>query len=619
MSTQNNWESAFEQREDLQEQYGVSNALALYALELRFQIEDIDTVASQSLTDGSNDKKCDIVHLDKESGYLVVIQGYYSQHSKPSAPSNKAADLNTAAAWLFSCEHLESIPELLRSVAYEVRDALNSNDVRVIEFWYVHNRHQSTEVKRELIAVEHTINNAIKQRFKDAEVTYISAVEVGRETLDNWYRQVESPIAISEELEVPIAGGYTVTCQNWQAFATSVPLTWIYEVVGKYKEDTFSANVRGYLGSRKSKHNINAKIKHTAQNEAENFWAFNNGITALVYSFEEVKNGNDPQREEDLLSSIHDCANGSRIDETQKILKIRGLSIINGAQTAGSIGNLESRPNEWGRVPIRFVQSKNSDIIKKIISYNNSQNVVEASDFRSNDRVQRRLREEFDKVYPEWFYPGGRRGGSEDKIKRRGDKFLASDTVAQALAAFHGDPVTAYNKKSEIWINDSLYSQYFPDILSAEHIVFCYSLLKATESKKKDLLQKKKSGQIRDSESKQLQFLQERGSIPLFVASIGNSLETILGQRIIDTFRVSFHGKIFPDYAQAVWMPIIESAIPFSSKLKPAVEKSLSNNQDVKRVISEFGEALESVRELQEPKYAAFSEVVLIRTSAENR
>lgn len=618
MSIQDSWKSAFEQREDLQKQYGVSNALALYALELRFQIEDIDTLASQSLTDGSNDKKCDIVHLDKESGYLVVIQGYSSQISKPSAPSNKAADLNTAATWLFSCEHLESIPELLRSVVYEVRDALNSNDIRVIEFWYVHNCPQSIEVRRELDAVEHTINNAIKQRFKDAEVTYISAVEVGRETLSNWYRQVESPIAISEDLEVPIAGGYTVTCQNWQAFATSVPLTWIYEVVRKYKEDTFSANVRGYLGSRKSKHNINAKIKDTAQNEAENFWAFNNGITALVYSFEEVQNSDNQKLEEDDRS-IHDCASDSCFDETRKTLKIRGLSIINGAQTAGSIGNLESRPNEGGRVPIRFVQSKNLDIIKKIISYNNSQNVVEASDFRSNDRVQRRLREEFDRVYPEWFYPGGRRGGSEDKIKRRGDKFLASDTVAQALAAFHGDPVTAYNKKSEIWINDSLYSQYFPDILSAEHIVFCYSLLKAIESKKKDLLHKKKSGQIRDNESKQLQFLQERGSILLFVASIGNSLETILGQKIIDTFRVSFHGKIFPDCAQKKWMPIIESAIPFSSKLKPAVEKSLSNDQDVKRAISEFGEALESVREAHDPKYASFSEVVLIRTSPENR
>lgn len=39
----------------------------------------------------------------------------------------------------------------------------------------------------------------------------------------------------------------------------------------------------------------------------------------------------------------------------------------------------------------------------------------------------------------------GGRGGASDAIKR--SKFaLPSYTVAQALAAFHGDPVTAYDK-----------------------------------------------------------------------------------------------------------------------------------------------------------------------------
>jgi hypothetical protein len=52
---------AFEVREDL-EQYG-DNALLLYALELKYNIDDIRSVAVQALTDGNNDKKCDMVYL----------------------------------------------------------------------------------------------------------------------------------------------------------------------------------------------------------------------------------------------------------------------------------------------------------------------------------------------------------------------------------------------------------------------------------------------------------------------------------------------------------------------------------------------------------------------------
>jgi hypothetical protein len=44
-------------------------------------------------------------------------------------------------------------------------------------------------------------------------------------------------------------------------------------------------------------------------------------------------------------------------------------------------------------------------------------------------------------------------------MKRR-KNLLPSYTVGQALAAFHGDPVTAYDKKSEIWVNDGIYLKF---------------------------------------------------------------------------------------------------------------------------------------------------------------
>ena len=76
----------------------------MYALQLRFNIDDIHSVASDSLTDGGDDKKCDLIYIDRDNGFAIVAQGYMKQNPQESdlAPSNKASDLNTASAWIFS-------------------------------------------------------------------------------------------------------------------------------------------------------------------------------------------------------------------------------------------------------------------------------------------------------------------------------------------------------------------------------------------------------------------------------------------------------------------------------------------------------------------------------------
>jgi len=86
---------ALKSRTDLAK-YG-DNALLLFTLQLRFEIEDIDAVATNSLTDSPNDKKCDLVYVDKESQIAVIAQGYICKKSvfPDEAPANKASDLNT--------------------------------------------------------------------------------------------------------------------------------------------------------------------------------------------------------------------------------------------------------------------------------------------------------------------------------------------------------------------------------------------------------------------------------------------------------------------------------------------------------------------------------------------
>jgi AIPR protein len=230
---------------------------------------------------------------------------------------------------------------------------------------------------------------------------------VGNETLSDWYADSLSPILVDEQFNVVVKDGFEIQADQWSAFVTALPASFLYRLYKKHKTKLFSANVRDYLGSRKTDQNINYGIKQTAEQSPDNFWVFNNGLTMLVNEFRF------PGRKD----------GGAR-------LTIRGLSIVNGAQTTGAIGSLKKLPDPSAFVPVRLIKTANRDVIYDVIRYNNSQNKVTAPDFRSTDRVQKRLKEEMTRV-PNAEYEGGRRGGHEDIIRRRAN-LLPSNTVGQA-------------------------------------------------------------------------------------------------------------------------------------------------------------------------------------------
>ena len=148
---------------------------------MRFRLEDVHTVAATALTDSPDDKKCDLVYVDEESGDIVVAQGYMSLDStRPAAKSNKASDLNTAAAWLFGRDQAD-LPESLRPAAGEISAALQANTIRLVQFWFVHNLPESHNVRDELRTVESTVRNSIAGTFAGIDPPEISAIEVGRD------------------------------------------------------------------------------------------------------------------------------------------------------------------------------------------------------------------------------------------------------------------------------------------------------------------------------------------------------------------------------------------------------------------------------------------------------
>jgi len=124
--------------------------------------------------------------------------------------------------------------------------------------------------------------------------------------------------------------------------------------------DLFSMNIRNPLGNVGK----NKKIRETAESEPENFFFYNNGISAI-------------------------CTN---LNIQKNIISGKGLSVVNGAQTIRSLAFAGHDPKKERKVLMRITEMPSygtqKDLLRKITEFNNTQNSILPSDFYSNDKIQ---------------------------------------------------------------------------------------------------------------------------------------------------------------------------------------------------------------------------------------
>jgi hypothetical protein len=145
------------------------------------------------------------------------------------------------------------------------------------------------------------------------------------------------------------------------------------------KLSLFSLNIRNYVGNTET----NKSIRTTAEEQPRSFFFFNNGISALATRIRKDES-----------------------DKEERSLICDGFSIINGAQTVRSLATAQ---RDKGRGSLDCVQvilritefdprqkTEEQKFIENVTKYNNTQNSIKISDFRSNDRVQQSIRQNFD-------------------------------------------------------------------------------------------------------------------------------------------------------------------------------------------------------------------------------
>jgi hypothetical protein len=160
----------------------------------------------------------------------------------------------------------------------------------------------------------------------------------------------------------------------------------------------------------------------------------NNGITVICDSFDPVTDPDNPH------------------------VKLKGMQIVNGCQTASALALAEKGGNlaPDTRVLLRIYETTDPQLLDKIVLTTNNQNKISSRDLKSNDKVQVDMQEGFAKY--KYYY--------ERKINQYGagipvDRIIVNETVAQSyLAIVLKKPSDARRRKYKVWgeLYDSIFS-----------------------------------------------------------------------------------------------------------------------------------------------------------------
>jgi hypothetical protein len=185
-----------------------------------------------------------------------------------------------------------------------------------------------------------------------------------------------------------------------------------------------SKNLRQFRGATE----VNEGIGRTLSANPEHFWYFNNGITVICESLKKKPLGGSNN-----TTGAFDC---------------KGASVVNGAQTVGSIGEVfktgKAAPGAKVLVRLISLESCPPGFADELTRATNTQNRIEKRDFAALDPNQKRLRTELylenQKLY---VYQTGESSPSPEVG-------CTLDEAAVALACKHPNVALAVQAKREV-------------------------------------------------------------------------------------------------------------------------------------------------------------------------
>lgn len=440
----------------------VSKAFVFLAAKTLLDLDSDDEVLD-CIYDGRGDFGIDALYISDivdESFHVKIFQGKYTRLEKSKGasyegnnhfPANDVQKMVSVVRTIFDPNQTYQASPQLKARIEEIRSIMvNEGTIPSIEIVLCNN---GLSTNRE---GQGYIDNA---NFPD----YVSFRHFNHDdfvTLSKGKKKVDEYLKFA---------GYRIVedFNRKRFFLGKVPVSEFHRIFESHGDVLLERNIRKFLGTKSNK--VNSSIADTLRSPEKNkdFFFMNNGVTIVT-------------------SKI----TYNNLQEKDVRVDMKDMHIVNGGQTCKTIHTvLSDTPgldvNQcFVLVRIYELDDDNDDIISKITVATNSQSVVDLSDLKSNDDIQRTLTHSVPLL--------GEQDGKPLYVyqPKRGEKPPASvytpislGVAAEAvLSVWRAKPNNARFHKNKLF--GELYDEIFGD-LNAAQLVLAVSIWRYVEKKRK--------------------------------------------------------------------------------------------------------------------------------------
>jgi hypothetical protein len=423
----------------------LSRAIAAFVLHEDAGVSIDEAVASS--VDGGQDHGLDSIHVGADQTIWIV----QSKYKDTGLGEPELADVLKFCDGIKDLLHgrWERFNEQIRAKRTAITNALNGGVCRI----------------KAILAYSGTaVSDDRRQAFDDLERAFnstnpglVRCHAYGLTTLHDLHVDGVSAEPIEADIELRDFGHVG---QPYRAFYGRVEAKRLAQLWIEYGDRLVGRNIRRFKGST----TVNSGLTHTLRSEAQHFFYFNNGVTFLC----------------ELVQQQHP------LDATRQrgTFRVRGLSIINGAQTVGAIArealaHYDTHPSE---VTATFVSLEHApeDFGEHVTQSRNRQNAVDLEDFAALDERQEAWRKTLGMAGVTYVV----RHGDDDPLPsgacfgvREAAPFLACGVTAsdwdEFVVAAKADRKRLFGRPGLVAAEDALrdaYNRLFVDSLTARRM-----------------------------------------------------------------------------------------------------------------------------------------------------
>ncbi|MDE7089862.1 MAG: AIPR family protein, partial [Prevotella sp.] len=227
---------------------------------------------------------------------------------------------------------------------------------------------------------------------------------------------------------IPCIEASCANTDDYKSYLCIIPGSVLADIYETYGSQLLEGNVRSFLSTKVA---VNKKIRETILRKPENFFAYNNGVSATAMDIR-----------------LEQCADGKYISY------VKDFQIINGGQTTASLSNARYKDKadlsqvyvQMKLTEVDLNSEKSNELIRNISRSSNSQNRVSDADFFSTHPFHIRMEQISRKLYApatggsqfetKWFYERARGQYLQSQMrmtKSQKDKFVAQHPKCQLI------------------------------------------------------------------------------------------------------------------------------------------------------------------------------------------